>query len=342
MRVLIVKTSSMGDVVHTLPALTDAMRAIPGIVFDWVVEEKFQAIPAWHPAVDRVIPIALRRWRKSKSKNPFKIVNALKSFYATLNQKSYDLVIDAQGLMKSALMTRFVQAPRAGYQSDSIREKWAAYFYQHRYDVSWQQHAVERVRHLFSQALYYPRPFTMADYGVDKTRWLNLKSEPYVLFFHGTTWANKHWPESYWKKLTQLLNERQLKVKLSWGTSVEYERSMRIAQGCHAEVLANLDINGIVSEIANASAVVAVDTGLCHLASALNIPTIALFGPTDPEKTGVMGEKQINLAANFSCSPCLKRQCHYVEPSSEWPACFTTLPPSLVMSQLMNMYIGKH
>ncbi len=332
----------MGDVVHTLPALTDAMRAIPGIVFDWVVEEKFQAIPAWHPAVDRVIPIALRRWRKSKSKNPFRIVNALKSFYVTLNQQSYDLVIDAQGLMKSALMTRFVQVPRAGYQSDSIREKWASYFYQHRYDVSWQQHAVERVRHLFSQALYYPRPFTMADYGVDKTRWLNLKSEPYVLFFHGTTWTNKHWPESYWKKLTKLLNERQLKVKLSWGTSEEYERSMRIAHGCHAEVLANLDINGLVSEIANASAVVAVDTGLCHLASALNIPTIALFGPTDPEKTGVMGEKQINLAANFFCSPCLKRQCHYVEPSSEWPACFTTLSPSLVMSQLMNMCIGKH
>jgi len=331
----------MGDVVHTLPALTDAMNAIPNIVFDWVVEERFKAIPAWHPAVDRVIPIKLRQWKKNKIINPLQIFSILKSFKKILNQKAYDLLIDPQGLLKSAFITYLVKAPSVGYQSDSIREKLAAYFYNKNYAVSWGLHAVERIRQLFSQALYYPVPKTMADYGVDKTQWLQVQQEPYVLFFHGTTWANKHWPENYWKMLTQLLNKKNMKVKLSWGSQEEYERSIRIAEKNNAEVLPDLDINGLVPAIANASAVVAVDTGLCHLAAAFNVPTVALFGPTDPEKTGVMGKKQVNLAANFPCAPCLKRECSYKEIAQEWPACFVTLPPHLVLDQLIKMNIGK-
>lgn len=332
----------MGDIVHTLPALTDAMRAIPDIIFDWVVEERFQAIPAWHPAVDRVIPIKLRQWKKNKNLDFIKICSSLNFFRKILNQKNYDLVIDPQGLVKSALITRFVKAPSAGYQSDCIREKLASFFYTKKYKVLWNQHAVERIRQLFSQALYYPKPETMADYGIDKMRWRESAQEPYVLFFHGTTWANKHWPENYWKQLIKLLNKKNLKVKISWGNQVEYERSVRLAENAHAEVLADLNINGLVSMIANASAVVAVDTGLCHLAAALNIPTVALFGPTDPEKTGVMGEKQVNLTANFLCAPCLKRECAFKEKGyEEWPACFTTLPPYLVMKHLVDLNVVK-
>jgi heptosyltransferase-1 len=329
----------MGDVIHTLPALTDAMRSIPGIVFDWVVEERFQAIPQWHPAVDRVIPITLRRWKKNKNFNPIKIFSAIKTLRKTLNAYSYDLVIDAQGLVKSALMTCLVKAPSAGYQKNCIREKCASIFYKKKYDVTWNQHAVERIRHLFSQALYYPRPNTMADYGVDKSRWLRPQSKATVLFFHGTTWLNKHWPENYWKQLIQLLNQHQFAVKLSWGNKEEFERSVRLARYGDVEVLPDLTINGLVPVIANATAVVAVDTGLCHLAAALNIPTIALFGPTDPQKTGIMGEKQLNLAANFACAPCLRRQCDYAEKTEEWPACFMTISPKLVMEKLMEMKI---
>lgn len=343
MRVLIIKTSSMGDIVHTLPALTDAMHAIPGIIFDWVVEERFQAIPAWHPAVGRVIPIALRQWRKQGSKNPINMWQALKRFRKILNEESYDLVIDAQGLLKSALITCCIKTPSVGYQSDCIREKLAAYFYQKNYDVPWEYHAVERIRHLFSQALYYPKPEMMPDYGVNKTRWLENRTEPYVLFFHGTTWKNKHWPENYWKILAKLLNAQNLKIKLSWGNQEEYQRSIRIAETCHAEILPDLTIEGLAPVIANAHAVIAVDTGLCHLASAFNIPTVALFGPTDPEKTGLLGEKQINLTANFACAPCLKRECHFKgEGYEEWPACFMTLPPYVVINQLINMNLGEY
>ena len=186
MRVLLIKTSSLGDVIHTLPALTDAARAIPGIQFDWVVEEGFAEIPTWHPAVARVIPVALRRWRKN-------LLQTWKSgewatFKQRLREGRYDLVIDAQGLLKSALLTRYVNAPVAGLDRASAREPLASHCYDRPYAVAWGQHAVERVRQLFAQALGYSLPQSVGDYGLDRGAMVGeALVEPYVLFLHGTT-----------------------------------------------------------------------------------------------------------------------------------------------------------
>ena len=128
MKVCVIKTSSMGDVIHTLPALTDAQKAIPSLSIDWVVEENFAEIPRWHSAVNRVIPIALRRWRKS----PFSIQtrNEWKNYRTLLQAENYDAVIDAQGLIKSALFaTHFAQGVKHGYDRQSIREPLASFFY---------------------------------------------------------------------------------------------------------------------------------------------------------------------------------------------------------------------
>ena len=153
MRVLVIKTSSLGDVIHTLPALTDAARAIPGIRFDWVVEEGFAEIPAWHPAVSQVITVAIRRWRK----HPLKTLRSgeWSRFKQRLRESHYDLVIDAQGLLKSAWLTRYVKTPVAGLDSNSAREPIAARFYDRPYSVPRGQHALERTRQLFGQALGY-------------------------------------------------------------------------------------------------------------------------------------------------------------------------------------------
>ena len=139
MRVLLVKTSSLGDVIHALPALTDAARAIPGITFDWVVEEGFAEIPTWHPSVGNVIPVAIRRWRK----NLWETIKSgeWRRFKQRLRAEKYDLVIDAQGLLKSALLTRYVKAPVAGFDRDSAREPLASRFYQRRLAVARGQHA---------------------------------------------------------------------------------------------------------------------------------------------------------------------------------------------------------
>lgn len=297
MRVLLIKTSSLGDVIHTLPALTDAARAIPGIQFDWVVEEGFAEIPTWHPAVAQVIPVALRRWRKN-------LLQTWKSgewaaFKQRLREGRYDLVIDAQGLLKSALLTRYVNAPVAGLDRASAREPLASRCYDRPYAVAWGQHAVERVRQLFAQALGYPLPQSVGDYGLDRSAMAGeAAAEPYVLFLHGTTWASKHWPEADWRALVEHLDSRGLVVRLPWGSELEKARAERIVAGLqHASVLPKLNLRGVAAVIAGARACVAVDTGLGHLAAALDVPSISLYGPTLPLKVGAYGRGQVHLCA---------------------------------------------
>ena len=297
MRVLLIKTSSLGDVVHTLPALTDAQRAIPGIQFDWVVEEGFSEIPAWHPAVAQVIPVAIRRWRKN-------LWQTLRSgewrrFKARLRETRYDLVIDAQGLLKSAWLTRYVKAPVAGLDRDSARESLASRFYDRRYAVPRDQHALERVRQLFAQALGYELPQGIGDYGLDRAQLATPGEEPYLLFLHGTTWPSKHWPEAYWRELAERMSAFGWAIRLPWGNAEEKARAERIAEGiAGASVLPRLNLGGVAKVVAGARACVAVDTGLGHLAAALDVPSISLYGPTLPGRVGAYGRSQVHLCAS--------------------------------------------
>ena len=350
MRVLLVKTSSLGDVIHALPALTDAARAIPGITFDWVVEEGFAEIPTWHPAVGKVIPVAIRRWRKN-------IWETIKSgewrrFKQSLRAEKYDLVIDAQGLVKSAWLTRYVNAPVAGLDKNSAREPLASRFYQRRLAVARGQHAVERLRQLFAVALGYDLPKGLGDYGLDVERLIELpRNKPYVLFLHGTTWDTKHWPEVYWRDLALRMADKGVEVRLPWGNPAEKARAERIANGLsNAVVLPKLNLAGVARVLASASACVAVDTGLGHLAAALDVPTISLFGPTNPGLTGAYGKVQIHLASDFPCAPCLQKKCTYqptaqdqqrFDLKNEWPLCFTRLNPERVASRLSTLLLAE-
>lgn len=297
MRVLLVKTSSLGDVIHTLPALTDAARAIPGIQFDWVVEEGFAEIPAWHPAVAQVIPVAIRRWRKNLWQT---IRNGdWRRFKARLRETRYDLVIDAQGLLKSAWLTRYVSAPVAGLDRESAREPIACRFYDRLYAVAKDQHALERTRQLFAQALGYALPQGLGDYGLDRAAMADRVTQPYLLFLHGTTWASKHWPEQEWRELAQRMSELGWAIRLPWGNEAERARAERIVAGIdNAAVLPKLNLAGVAKVIAGAQACVAVDTGLGHLAAALDVPSISLYGPTLPGRVGAYGRGQIHLCAS--------------------------------------------
>ena len=349
MRVLIIKTSSLGDVIHTLPALTDAAHALPGIRFDWVVEEGFAEIPSWHPAVDQVIPVAIRRWRK----NLWQTLKSgeWKAFKQRVRERKYDLVIDAQGLVKSAWLTRYVKAPVAGLDRYSAREGWASRFYDRRLSVATGQHAVERVRQLFAMALAYDLPEGIGNYGLDLDRLQLPPAAPYVVFLHGTTWATKHWPEAYWRELAERMGRRKLEVRLPWGNPAEKARAERIAQGLNnCQVLPKLNLAGVARVLAAAKACVAVDTGLGHLAAALDVPTLSLFGPTNPGLTGAYGRTQIHQASDWPCAPCLQKKCTY-KPSAddlarfdlkrEWPLCFTRLNPEHVASRLSALLLAE-
>lgn len=344
MKVLVVKTSSMGDVIHTLPALTDAGNALPNVKFDWVVEENFSEIPKWHPLVEKVIPVALRRWRKkifsAKTRAEFR------HFCEALRASEYDLVIDAQGLLKSAFVTCLARGVRCGLDWNSAREPLASIFYQKKITVEKNQHAINRVRTLFSKALGYPTPNAVPMYGIDRQQFINAAEENYLVFLHGTTWPTKHWPEEYWIELTQIANQKGFRVKLPWGNQAEKERAERIAKNANqAEVLPRLDLLGVARVLAGAKAVVAVDTGLGHLTAALDVPAVSLYGPTNPTLTGALGQSQVHLSTQFPCSPCLSRDCTYrgslslncsspLKSSPLYPACFSTLPPSLVWASL--------
>lgn len=340
MRVLLVKLSSLGDVIHTLPALTDAWHAVPDIHFDWVVEEGFAEIPGWHPAVAHAIPAALRRWRRD-----WRSTRAERhAFRARLRAQRYDRVIDAQGLIKSALVARQAIGPRWGLDRASAREPLAAWTYRHRVRVPREQHAVSRTRALFAAALDYSIPNTVADYGLAHERLPVPSTAPGdLLFLHGTTWPSKHWPEAYWCELMALVAADGLRVLLPWGDETEHARAERIAAAGagHGFVLPRSSLGELAALIASARIVIGVDTGLAHLAAALGTPSVTLYGATRPDRTGTFGEAQIHLSARFPCSPCLTRECGYRGASVVRPACYEALDPARVWAQTRETMSGS-
>lgn len=328
MRLLLVKTSSIGDVVHTFPAVTDAVRARPGLRVDWVVEEAMADLVALHPAVDRVLPVALRRWRKA----PLAAWRSdeIGRFRRALAAERYDLALDAQGLMKSALLTRLVDAPRHGLDRASAREPMAALAYRHLHGVPRDLHAVERVRRLFAQALDYPRPETPPDYGLDRDRLLGAApAERYVAFLHGTAWKTKQWPVARWRELAAELGAAGRAVWLPFAGAEDRARAAAIAEGfAHVRPVETPDLMAAARLVAGAEAAVAVDTGLAHLAAAFAVPTLALYGPTSTRLTGTVGRGQRHRVADMPCAPCRKRVCRLIDDPAGDAPCMARLTVS--------------
>lgn len=349
MRVLIVKVSSLGDIIHTLPAVTDAQFARKDVTFDWVVEEAFVEVPAWHPAVSKVIPVALRRWRRAPIKT---LVNKeFRHFKQALQQQHYDLVIDAQGLIKSGMISRLSRGLTIGLSNRTIREPMATLFYNKVYSVPWTEHAVDRVRQLFSRALSYRYNKEVIDYGLEVGRIesapanINPKS---VMFLHGTTWSTKHWPEHYWCQLAKIASEAGYDVLLPWGDEEEKTRAQLIAENVsNAIVLDRQNLSGLAGQIMQVQGVIGMDTGLGHLAAALNKPTVSLYGPTNPGLSGTFGIKQLHLKSNLNCAPCMKKACSYSGPGVTdelegqsfpvTPPCFATHKPESVWQQFEEL-----
>ncbi len=336
MKVLLIKTSSLGDVFHTLPALEDAWRAIPGLEVDWVVEEAFAAIPTWHPAVKKVIPVAWRRWRKNLRDKANRA--EMKAFWRDLRATEYDVVLDAQGLIKSAVFTRMARGPRFGLDKHSCREPLAALAYQFPQNVAKGQHAIPRVRQLFAQVLGYEVPDGLS-YGVDRTRWQRPAVDgDYWLFLHGTTWITKLWPEAYWRELAAMVAASGRKVVLPWGNDEEQQRAERIATGLDGvEVLPKMGLNALNAYLAHAQAVVGVDTGLSHVVAALEVPSVAIYGATDSTLTGVLGPRVEVMHSGYSdCAPCLSKTCLKNEPGDIQPPCYREISPQRVFDYLLE------
>lgn len=289
MRVLIVKTSSLGDVIHALPVVTDLRREFPRLAIDWCVEESFAAIPRLHPAVDRILPVAVRRWRKQLFSAA--TWREIRAFRRSLRAVDYDAVLDLQGLIKSALIASQACGPVCGYDAAAAREPLAARFYDATYLIPKVAHAVQRNRWLASAALELPLE-TPLDYGIAATPlaadW--LPRTPYVILLTATSRDDKLWPESRWIALGEKLHAQGYRAILPAGSPPERIRAETLAAAIPEAVVAPpLPLDALARLMAGATGAIGVDTGLTHLAAALNRPAVALYTATDPGLTGVLG-----------------------------------------------------
>ena len=289
MRILLVKTSSLGDVIHNLPVVSDLRRSFPDATIDWCVEESFADIPRLHPEVERVIPVALRRWRKAAGRlATWREIGALRQ---QLGGTSYDAIIDTQGLIKSALIARQARGRRHGYAAEVAREPLAARFYDETFVIPRNVHAVERNRWLAAAALDYPVDLPL-DFGIAAPAldlpW--LIGERHAVLLTATSRDDKLWDEANWMLTAQALINRGLTPVLPSGNALERERAERIAAAAPGCVVApKLDLRELAALIGRAQLAIGVDTGLAHLATALRVPTIAIYVATDPALTGVYG-----------------------------------------------------
>ena len=288
MNILLVKTSSLGDVIHNLPVVSDLMRRLPDPVIDWCVEESFAAIPRLHPAVKRVIPVAVRRWRKS----PLAAATwkEIRAFRNRLRSGAYDVVLDTQGLLKSALIARQARGPVCGYAAEAAREPLAARFYDETFAIPKSAHAVDRNRWLAAAAFDYPGDLTL-DYGLQPPGFAAdwLPPGPYAVLLSATSRDDKLWDEASWKLLAHELAFRGMRTVFPAGNPVERERAARLVAGVPDAISAPpMDLANLAGLLAGARLCVGVDTGLTHLAAAVAVPTVALYTATAPERTGVV------------------------------------------------------
>ena len=337
MKLLLVKTSSLGDIVHAFPALSDAQGRIEGLVCDWLVEETYADLPAWHPAVRHVIPVAMRGWRRPPW---LQHLPAIASFVRRLRRERYDLVLDAQGLLKSAVLARLARGHRAGPSADSAREPLAARLYDQTITLPAGGHAIDRNRSLFAAALHYDLPEPL-DYGLrlpGAGEWEDPAGDPYMVFIPGTTWPSKRWPARHWRDLAQAATAAGWRVRVVSGTPAEGEAARAICEGLpDAEAPAAMSIPELARVLHGARAVVSVDSGPGHLAAAVGTPGVSIYGATDPALTGIRGTAQRHLSADFECSPCLERRCRFTDHGQVHPDCYATVPPERVWGTLTDL-----
>ena len=355
MKILIVKLSSIGDIIHTFPAIIDAKRHISDLTIDWLVDENFESIPKLlnysknNQIVNQIISIPLR-----KTKKKIKYITSFLSNLLKLRSQKYDLIIDAQGLLKSALIAKYIKSTKlVGFNWSSCREPLASCLYKYKVNIEKQLHAITRIRKLFSLALNYTIDFDKENYidsGLDKQCFLKLpelvvkKIDKYIVFLHGTTWETKYWDNQYWQQLNQLLTTKNIYVVVTFSNSKEQQFVEQLAANSNnVIILPQMNIEQIACMLANASAVVAVDTGFAHLTGALNTPIVTIYGATCTYKSAVAGNNSINLQSQYHCSPCLSKICleyKYKRSAIKQP-CLKEITPEIVLVKL-EMIIEKH
>lgn len=334
------KTSSLGDVVHALPATCEALAAVPGLVLDWAVEPAFADVLRLQPGVRRIWPTPLRRWRRDLMR-PARWRAAGREIGAltrALRRERYDLVLDAQGLFKSVLVARLAGPRVVGLDRASSRGGPVTALYSRAFAVPPERHAVDRMRLLFGAALGYrpaldrPAPGLLEAGPVPRLEEAAASRRAFLL--HGTTWPSKHWPLGQWVSLAEGLLTRGYRPAVTFADAAEEGTARALAAAVpEVEIVGPLTLGEVAAGLAGSALVVGVDTGLMHLAAVLGRPTIALFASTPPGQTEPRGSRVAVLAATTPCAPCSQRRCPLV-PEGADPPCQATIGPIRVLAQI--------
>ncbi|MEP7328774.1 MAG: lipopolysaccharide heptosyltransferase I [Betaproteobacteria bacterium] len=284
--VLVVRPSSLGDIVYALAIVSDIAAHLPQTPIDWVAEEAFAPLVRLDPRIRQVIPLGLRRWRNA----PLAATTWREAlqFRRTLRHERYTAIIDLQEQLKGALVARNARGRRHGFDRNSIREPIATMFHHEHHQVERQQHFLDKCRALAGAALRY---------RVDgQARWelvppptaAAMPPKRFAIVFHATSRQDKLWPEDAWRELLGKLAAAEITTLLPWGNAAEEARSHRLAQGTAAAIVPpRQTLPELATLIRHADIVVGVDTGLTHLAAALGTATVAVFTATDPSLAGV-------------------------------------------------------
>ncbi|AFQ48942.1 lipopolysaccharide heptosyltransferase I [Burkholderia cepacia] len=291
-RILIVKVTSLGDVVQTLPVVADLHRAFPGVTVDWAVDESCAEVVRWHPGVSEVLCAPLRRFKKLRNRGDLKAISAS---IGALRAHRYDAVIDLHGVYKSAIISALARAARrVGYQTQDLGETGARFAYSHRFGPRPDCDAWHGMRVSAGEALGYA-PEGIAAYGIVPPQDASLPAAvtdgaPFMLLFHATSNPDKKWPADHWAALATRMMARGVRVLVPWGSAAEHDDAQDIAaRAPGAVVLPAMSVRELGAAIGRAALVVGVDTGFVHMAHALQRPTVMIFVATSRHHCGVGG-----------------------------------------------------
>ena len=287
----------MGDLMHALPALTEAKEHIEDISFDWVVDTNFASVPSWHPSVDKIITTDHRNWKKQLfSKNSRK---SLRGVINQINDNNYDLVVDMQNNLKSAFISYLCKHDVVGLDSKSAREYPAHLAYSKRINVDKKLHAIERQKKLLGDALGYEYEQGPINYGVS----FNAFTKPnitlpdkYFVLVQNASWITKQWSIENWQQLILYLEDKGIDMLFPSGNLEELERAKEICSVSEkAQAIDLMPLDEIAYMVQHADFCICSDTGLAHLSALTGTPSITLYGPTKTSLIGTMGINQNHL-----------------------------------------------
>jgi heptosyltransferase-1 len=347
MKVLIVKVSALGDVVHALPVLAYLKSADPNMQIDWLVEESFSPFLEDHPLVDSLYRVDTKAWRKAGVKASLR--GALGVIRAVRKMR-YDYVLDLQGNAKSAAFTLTSGAPlRFGFDGEAVREKLNLLATNRKvtigeadFHISDRSLAIAKAAFPGGTELRYAGPLEANEEAAkqveNKLKSADLPDAPLIVLHYGTTWVTKHWPLASWQDLAKrLVEELGVRPILTWGNDKELAAAKSIQRACDdkAFLWPRGNLKDLTALLAKADLVVGSDTGPIHIAAALGTSTVSIFRVTDPKRNAPRGQGHSHVSAAMDCSPCLRKQCELDQ------ECGLSISVDKVFSKIVSQ-ITKH